>query len=700
MKKGNGPVILAIDDEQVIRESVSAYLKDHDFTVLVAEGGRTGLQMVENFAVDLVLLDLRMPDVDGLEVLSVLQKKWPDLPVIVISGTGELSDVVEALRLGAWDYLLKPLSDMKMLLHGIDRALEKQQLIRENRQYQINLEQLVNEKTRELREINTRLKRVVESTKNLLGCGKLEESGELLLHEFAAHMDATGGSIYAVTSSGLQQLASLGGGQASAVIPFPLEPGSVFHRVMEEDKPLFLDDIEKDSTIVASGWNKYRDNSLLVFPISALRGETVAILSLHSKKRPPFNVQDHDIGTLLASYAGEALQVANISAALQNSEERLRQAHKMEAIGTLAGGISHDFNNILAAIIGYTDLSLVHENCDEDIRRNLEQVKNAGERAKDLVSQILAFSRTEEVVENAIDTAPIMKEAMKLLRATIPASISIESDIPEDLGKVAIDPTRIYQLLMNLCTNAAHAMESGEGTLSVRFSPIAAYRLPGDADRIRSKEWLVLSVGDTGVGITKKDRERIFDPYFTTKEKGEGTGLGLAIVHAIVRSCGGAIRVESTPGKGSVFHLYFPTSGAEKMVTEDQPLAAMKGGQEHILVIDDEIVLAEMAGEMLEKLGYSVEVLTNSAEALTAIQNSGSQYDLLITDQTMPGLSGLDLAREARRARPDLPVILYSGYSSAINKTLLKEVGVKCFLMKPLSMSSLAEAVRHALDGE
>lgn len=700
MKNTKESVILTIDDEQVIRESVSAYLEDHDYTVLLAEDGREGLRMVDNFEVDLVLVDLRMPELSGLAVLAELQKKQPDLPVIVISGTGEIDDVVKALRLGAWDYLLKPISDLQMLLHAIGRVLEKKRLLQENRQYQINLEQLVNEKTRELSEINTRLKRVVESTKNLLGCGRLEESAELLLNEFAAHMDATGGSIYAVTTNGLQQLASLDGGHAAPLIPFPLEPGSVFHRVMEKDEPLFLDDIEKDSTIVASGGDKYRDNSLLVFPISAIKGETVAILSLHSKKRPPFSVQDHDIGTILASYAGEALQVANVSAALQNSEERLRQAHKMEAIGTLAGGISHDFNNILAAIIGYTDLSLVHEKCHDDIRRNLEQVKNAGNRAKDLVSQILAFSRTEEVVENPIDIAPIMKEAMKLLRATIPSSISIEADIPEELGKVFIDPTRIYQLLMNLCTNAAHAMQTGEGTLSVRFSPIAAYRLPGDAERSKSKDWLVLSVGDTGTGINKEDRARIFDPYFTTKEKGEGTGLGLAMVHAIVRSCGGTIKVESTPGQGSVFHLFFPSSGGEKMVVENLPLATMKGGKEHVLVIDDELVLAEMAGEMLQKLGYSVEVHTDSIESLAIFAKNPSRYDLLITDQTMPGMSGLELARETILLKPDMPVILCSGYSSAVNKKKLKDAGVKEFLMKPLSMASLAEAVRHALDSK
>lgn len=698
MKTEKNPVILTIDDEQVVRDTIRAYLEDYDYEVLVAENGRHGLEILRENTPNLVLVDFRMPKLDGLGVLTFLQQEMPDMPVIVISGAGEISDVVKALRLGAWDYILKPISDMTILLHAVEKCLERAHLLELNRQYQSNLEELVGQKTRELSEVNTRLKRVVESTKKLLGCGRLDESGGLLLQEFASHMDATGGSVYAVDSDGLKRLATLDGEHASDVISFPLKRGSVFQRVMESNKPLFLDDIEKEDSILSSGWNKYKDNSLLVFPIFGAKGEIAAIVSLHSKKRPPFDLQDHDIGDILATYAGEALQVANVSYALKSSEERLRQAHKMEAIGTLAGGIAHDFNNILAAIIGYTDLSLVSEDCDGAIRKNLEQVKKASDRAKDLVAQILAFSRTEEFKEEVVDIAPIVKEALKLLRATIPSSITIEAEIPEGLGKIATDSTKIYQVLMNLCTNAAQAMNNREGVLTVRFSRVRRDHLPKEAQKNRSRSWLVLSVTDTGSGISRENLERIFDPYFTTKEKGEGTGLGLAMVHAIVRSSGGVIDVESKPGSGSTFYLYFPSFGNDMLTVDEIPLTSMRGGNERILFVDDELMLAEMAGKMLKKLGYEVEVLSSSRDALKILKDDPQRYDLLITDQTMPHLSGMELAREVLERRPDLPVILYSGYSADINDEVLAELGIRIFLMKPLSMSGLAEAVRNTLD--
>jgi signal transduction histidine kinase/DNA-binding response OmpR family regulator len=699
MKIDKKSVILTIDDEQVVRDTVCAYLEDYDYCVLAADNGRDGIDILKRQQVDLVLVDLRMPELDGLGVLSHIEREMADMPVIVISGTGEISDVVKALRLGAWDYILKPIVDMTILLHAVEKCLERAHLLRVNKQNQSNLEALVDQKTRELSEINTRLKRVVESTKKLLGCGKLDESAELLLQEFSSHMEATGGSIYGVSADGLERLATLDGEHPFGVIPFPLEPGSVFQRVMESNAPLFLHDIEEDSSIVSSGWDKYKDNSLLVFPILGAKKEIIAILSLHSKKQPPFDLQDHDVGNILATYAGEVLQVANVSSALQSSEDRLRQAHKMEAIGTLAGGIAHDFNNILAAIIGYTDLSLISEHCDPTIRKNLEQVKKASDRAKDLVAQILAFSRIEEFKEEFIDIAPVMKEALKLLRATIPSSITIKSDIPTGLGKVATDPTKIYQVLMNLCTNAAHAMANREGVLTITFDRARQRDLPKEAQINKSRDWVVLSVADTGSGISKENRERIFDPYFTTKEKGEGTGLGLAMVHGIVRSSGGVIDVSSRPDSGSTFNLYFPSFGNEKFISDEIPFTSMKGGTERILFVDDELMLAEMAGKMLEKLGYDVDVLADSREALSTFKVNPGHYDLLITDQTMPHLSGMELAREILGAAPGLPVILYSGYSANINTKALEEIGIHAFLMKPLSMSGLAGAVRDALDG-
>ncbi len=699
MKAEKSPVILTIDDETVIRDSIRAYLEDYDYTVLEAENGRIGLEIHQKEEVDLILVDLRMPEVDGLEVLSEIRTKSPNLPIIVVSGTGEIADVVEALRLGAWDYLLKPITDMSILIHSIEKGLERARLLEENTRYHENLEELVELKTRELSCINTRLKKVVESTKKLLGCGLIEESGALLLKEFGYHMDASGGSIYKVTHDGLENIASLGDNNSVELISFPLKEGSVFAKVLQDQEPLFLADIDDDDSIIPSG-GRYKNHSFLVFPLADVNDNVLAVISLHSKKNPPYVSQDMDIGKILISYTCEALQVAKVSAALKSSEERLQQAQKMEAIGTLAGGIAHDFNNILAAIIGYTDLSLFSGSCDGIVRKNLEQVKKAGNRAKDLVAQILAFSRIEESAENAVDIGPIIKEAIKFLRVTIPSSIAIDYDVPYGLGKVLTDPTRIYQVLMNLCTNAAHAMQTRDGALTVCLDKVEEKIETLEESGKSNSLWLRLSVADTGEGMDTEMLNRIFDPYFTTKEQGEGTGLGLSVVHGIVRANGGTIRVESKAGVGSTFHLYFPCVQETHDVMEEASLLQMTGGNERILFVDDETTLADMAGEMLENLGYTVNVLSSSASALALFRQKPENFDLLITDLTMPGISGMDLASEVLSLSPDLPVILYTGYSATIDGEEARRVGIREFLMKPLSMNVLAEAVRKTLDGE
>lgn len=690
-------VILTIDDEIVIRGSIRAYLEDAGYEVLEAENGKSGLEIVEERDLDLVLVDLRMPVMNGLEFLQKIKEKGIELPTIVVSGTGDIGDVVEALRHGAWEYLLKPIDDMSILVYAIEKCLERARLISENKKYQEDLEELVEQKTQELSLVNTRLKEVVETSKKLIGCGEMNLSGSIILKAFGDLMAATGGSFYKVSEKGLELLYSLDPGNTKDWIPFPLQEGSVFEKIMAKGEALYVKDISEEETLRSSG-KRYNDNSFLAFPFPDDRGGISAILALHNKREPPFLAQDREIGAILSSFVSEVLQKAQVSAALKKSENYLRQAQKMEAIGTLAGGIAHDFNNILAAIIGYTDLSLYAESCSGTLRRNLEQVHKASNRAKDLVGQILAFSRTEEFKDDAVDIGPVIVEALKLLRATIPTSIEIQQNIPEGLGKVFTDPTKIYQVLMNLCTNAAHAMKNREGVLKVVYSQVPFSECPLLADDSSNSICLKLTVSDTGDGMEPEVMSRIFDPYFTTKEKGDGTGLGLAVVHGIVRSSGGEITVESEPGNGSSFHLYFPSISDGKVLPEVQVSGKMPRGTERVLFVDDETTLAEMAGQMLEKLGYTVVVLSNSNDALQLFSSMPEKFDLLITDQTMPELSGLDLARKILDIRPQLPVILYTGYSSAIDGKEIEKIGIRHYLMKPLSMGNLAEVVRRILD--
>lgn len=699
MAEKKQPVILIIDDEPVIRSSIHVYLEYYDYTVLEAKDGRVGLEIYGNHDIDLILVDLRIPEMDGLEVLATVRTINENTPVIVVSGTGKIADVVEALRLGAWDYLLKPINDMSILIHTIEKGLEWGRLRRENQNYQKLLEQKVERKTSELNLVNRRLCEVVESTKRLLGCGELQESGQVILEEFGRHMNAQGGSIYQVTELGLEHLHSLDPGHAASSLPFPLKKNSAFARAMASTEPFFVVDIDREDSLEASGWQHYGDNSILFFPISNRSGQTIAIVALHSKNDPPFIAQDREIGAILSSYASEILQTVKAVADLKRHEELLMQAQKMEAVGALAGGIAHDFNNILSAIIGYTDLSLFAGNLEPNITNNLDQIKKASNRARDLIKQILSFSRTEEFKEMAVDISPTIKEALKLLRAIIPSSIEIKRDIPGDLGKIVTDPTKIHQVLMNLCTNAAQSMKNGEGEIMVRFTRLEKKDFPVDLTEIKGDACLCLSVADNGSGIAQEVMPRIFDPYVTTRQKGEGTGLGLAVVHGIILQSGGAVRVFSEVGQGSVFYLYFPLVEDVREPQENVRLSSMPCGTERILFVDDEVTLAEVAGEMLLKLGYQVETQTSSVEALRLFRENPSHYDLLITDQTMPVLSGIELARETMELRSDLPVILYTGYSTAIDGEEANKIGIKKCLLKPLSMNNLAMAVRKVLDG-
>ncbi len=692
------PVILTIEDEASVRFSISNFLEDYDYKVLEAENGKDGLDIIRCQPVDLVLVDLRMPEMDGLEVLSAVREINENLPVIVISGTGNISDVVEAMRLGAWDYLLKPITDMTMLSHAIEKGLERARLINDERAYQANLERQVSEKTNELETVNERLKAVVETTKRLLGYGELLDSGSTLLQEFGTHMNAVSGSIYQVIPEGLQKVGELGTYHNYDFLPFPLKENSVFSHAMKMMEPFFIDDIAKHPEFLPSGFQSYHNGTCIIFPIKKKNGELRAIVSLHDKVQPPFTTQDKEIGSILMSYSAEALETAHAVKALKKSEDFLMQAQKIQAIGTMAGGIAHDFNNILSAIVGYTDLSLYSGECTEKIYHNLELVKKASDRAKELVSQILAFSRTESYQEKPLDLAPVIKEALKLLRSTIPSTVSMEKDIVVGKGKVVADPTRIHQIIMNLCNNSLHAMGNQCGWIKITYDRVPVEECTSLLETFSGTHCMRLRVSDNGHGMSPDVVRKVFDPYFTTKKKGMGTGLGLAVVQSIVQASGGTIKVESRPGTGTTFSIYFPCVENEDDAIQEGCVLEVQSGTEHILVVDDEHDLVDMTRLMLERLGYTVTVMTSSVEAFDALEKEPDRYDLLITDQTMPVLSGTELAKRAIMLRSDLPIILYTGYSAAVDESEARKIGIREFMLKPLNINRLSRIVRQVLD--
>jgi PAS domain S-box-containing protein len=378
-------------------------------------------------------------------------------------------------------------------------------------------------------------------------------------------------------------------------------------------------------------------------------------------------------------------------------EAQLQQAQKMEAIGTLAGGIAHDFNNILSSVIGYTELALDNEKRETSQHNNLQEVLLAGNRAKDLVKQILTFSRQVDQKQKPIQVKPIVKEALKMLRASIPSTVEIEQNIQSN-ALVMGDPTQIHQILMNLCTNAAHAMEGNGGLLTVSlFDAELDSDFISNHPDLKPGPYINLTVTDTGHGISPDVMENIFDPFFTTKEKGKGTGLGLSVVHGIVRSHRGDIYAYSEPGKGATFNVYLPVieSRFKPVERAERPLPR---GTERILFIDDEPEITNLGKQTLEPLGYDVVVRNSSIEALELFKEKKDRFDLVITDMTMPHMTGEKLAEKLMQIRPDIPVILCTGFSYMIDEQKALYIGIRAFISKPILKREIAETIRKVLD--
>ena len=389
-----------------------------------------------------------------------------------------------------------------------------------------------------------------------------------------------------------------------------------------------------------------------------------------------------------------------IAAEKKELESRLQQAQKMEAIGTMAGGIAHDFNNILAVILGYAGMAKEDAPPESRLWQDLDRILLAADRARDLVKQILTFSRQAKVERMLLSPQPILKEALKMLRAAIPSTISIKDNITTGCGCLNADPTQLHQILMNLCTNAYHAMEETGGTLTVGLK--TADQLPVDfaaSQKLLPADFMELSVSDTGCGIAPEVKDKIFEPFFTTKEVGKGTGMGLAITYGIVHDYGGTIAVDSEPGKGSTFHLYFPKSRSE-IKPAVIALEPIPHGSERILFVDDEVFLCEMTRDMLLKLGYSVSAHQNSSAALEEFVSHPDAFDLVITDHTMPGMTGLELCGHIQRLRPELPIILCTGHNTLLSAETAKAHGATEFIMKPIGNDNLARLIRKTIDAQ
>lgn len=380
-------------------------------------------------------------------------------------------------------------------------------------------------------------------------------------------------------------------------------------------------------------------------------------------------------------------------------ESRMRQSQKLDAIGTLAGGIAHDFNNVLSAMIGYAELIRdTPPPKDHKTHQHVEEILKAGNRAKNLIRQILTFSRQDEQEASPVQVDTIVKEVSKLIRATLPTTIRIRRHI-RSRSIVMADPTQIHQVIMNLCTNAAYAMQAnGGGELGVSLTEVDIdLEFAEQHPPLKPGPHIRLSISDTGPGIPKEMKDRIFEPFFTTKKQGEGTGLGLSVVHGIIKNHNGSISVYSEPGQGTTFSIYLPVSACRQTCEAPMDLSRLKG-HERILYVDDEKQIASMTYFKLTNLGYDVTVMTDSLAALDYFESDPDAVDMLITDMTMPNLTGAQLARQALAVRSDLPIILCTGFSNAIDEVKSRNIGIKAFLTKPIFTREIAITIRRIFD--
>jgi len=664
LKTDNNNTILTIDDEAYIRKSIRTYLEDYGFIVFEAENGKTGIEIFQREKPDLVMLDLRMPEMDGLEVLRVLKKKAPDIPLIVASGTGNITSVVEALHLGAWDYILKPVQDMSVLYHSVTKCLNESRLKRENKEYQDRLEELVKERTRELEASEERYKAIFESTGSATII--LDEDQTLLMVN-ARFLELSGWKKEELV--GKKRLSEL-------IVPEDLATLKLHCRQNESHKKNGHSPEHHELRFVTknSGKRHVLVNEGL---IPGTRESVVSLLDITEKK--------------------------NAEKRWRSLEKQLIKSQKMEAIGTLAGGIAHDLNNILSPILGYADMLMRNSDPVEATFKRSEKIQKAALRAADLVSQILQFNRRDTEEKKAVKIDSVIQEVLKLLQGSIPSTINITDRIDNDCGYVEADPTQIHQVIMNLCTNAYHAMEETGGELVVSLTEV---ELPGDEtfehQNLKNGRYICLGVEDNGCGMDLTIQDRIFDPYYTTKEDGKGTGLGLSTVYSIVKNCKGDIVCTSNPGRGTCFKVLLPivnVMSENGVFKQESKLSDEKMGSS-LLVVDDDPDIADMCQEGFEAMGYKVKTLCSSVDALDYFKKYHDSIDLVVTDQTMPYKTGFDLARDMMAIRNDIPVILCSGHTGSVNSESAVAAGIKRFIMKPVTVDDLSRAIQLILNSD
>ncbi len=636
-------------DADLIREMLPVN-EENGFTVHCVTRLAEAVSHLQKTETDIALLDLDLPDSQGIDTVRMTRKAAPEMPIVVLTGNEDDRMGIEAVQGGAQDFLVKGQTHHSHLSRVIRYAVERHCAERQMRESERFLRSTLDALPAHIAIINAsgEVLAANKAWKTFAGIhGHVMRCGENT--NYYENCRSLGDDIIEV--AGCSKAFAEG-----------------IQSVLANQSDLY----ELEYSIPDSNGDMWFHGRVTPFPSGQKR---MAVISHEDITR-----RKHD--------EEEKLSLAN----------QLRHTCKMEAIGTLAGGIAHDFNNILASVLGYVELSLMDLDAGSQLEKNLKEVYQAGTRAKELVQQILTFARNDESHIQPTQISAIAEETFRLIRSTIPTSIEMHLTINSEAFAMA-EPAQIHQIFMNLMTNAAQALDRDGGVLSVLIDQVHLKDFKDSMHKtFKPGDYLKVTVSDTGQGIRPEEIERIFDPYYTTKGGGEGTGLGLSVVHGIVRSHSGEIAVNSKVGYGTTFTVYLPLS-ARKARTDVDIYRKLPMGTERILFVDDEVPIAEMNRQRLSLLGYDVTSVHSSSNALRRLTGKPDAFDLIITDMSMPHLSGDQLAVEAKKLRPDIPIILCTGYSKKVSDAKAKEIGVSALLMKPVSIREMAEAIRRVLDG-
>ncbi|THB80196.1 MAG: response regulator [Desulfobacteraceae bacterium] len=633
--------VLVVEDDEGLNKLAQKSLRRAGFDCQGALTGAEAISKIKENPELVLLIDQRLPDMDGSDLVRLLAEAGFSVPFVTMTGHGDERTAVDMMKLGARDYLTKgvDLTDiLPMVFKRLFHELETEKKLK-------NAEQT-------LLENQALYKSLLETTKAI-----------------AYEMDLSSFKFTYISPQILE------------ITGFPAEIWTDFDfwaNTIHPDDRTYCINFCKTET------QEGRDHQ---FEYRMLRedGQVIWINDLVS----------------LVKKDGKAVALRGFLFDIteqKNMETQLQQTQKMEAIGNLSGGIAHDFNNILFPIVGMSELLIDDLDTGSPEHHYACEIFKAGQRGSDLVKQILAFSRQTEhrIIPTKIQS--VLKEVLKLTRATIPSNIEISSDIQFDCGLAMADPTQIHQVAMNLITNAYHAVEEKNGKIRVQLKQVSLGVADLQDSLLSPGKYVKMSISDNGKGIHPSSLDKIFEPYFTTKEKDRGTGLGLSVVYGIVKEHKGEIKVRTELHKGSEFIVYFPLAGKPVLEKKDKPEAGPQGMNERIILVDDDASVLQLVSQILERLGYRVQSFPSSDQALRAFQSAPNHYDLVLTDMTMPGMTGDMLAKRILAIREDVPIIICTGFSERINEDQAKALGVKGLLMKPVVKSDMAKMVRKALD--